>query len=186
MGDDLPDYELGIAILKQELASLAAIVTAVDLDIRNLAAADIAHLPLPYNYKQCEWTLDSNLAYRASDTITFTEADWGTGLNFYPVSMILLVHFRNDGYNLFFHNIEIEMFENDGEDTIKFFNKAFTPLTHPRSSAGDGYLSHLWTTEKIPENRIDSDKEFEIEFYNNCGQQIDSSDAKIFVVGTAV
>ena len=139
MGDDLPDYELGINVLKQALASLTAVVSATSLDIRTLNSTDKANIGIPYNTTTLKDSEDDQLN-TAIKTFSFTASDWGAGLNWvtYAVSCILgtpstdFMTKKEEGFRLSLYN---------DDDDVSIINTYNARKNRPVLSDGAYYLA---------------------------------------------
>ncbi len=189
MGSDKPDYTLGINILAQELANLTAVVTASALDIRALNSSDIAHVALPYNFIPLRWLTEDAIADSASDSKTWTQADWGTGKDFYVISIAyriwILSAKANNAYVKFYQGFRFELQEIKAQPPhpmVDQFN--VNPMSNP--PVIDTATFTVSGTRLCNNNKVESGNNLRLMLYNECGTEIGVLAMDAYVLGMAV
>ena len=212
MGDDLPDYELGINVLKQALATLTAnvnqlatveidvvaqslsdltaVVTATALDIRALDPLDLAHEPLPYNYKALTWFLAATCDDGGTQDKGWNVNDWGAGKDFYPIAISFSFGWQSIFTNNIFINRDqgvridlIEALAGAGDDPV-LLRENITPFSHPLVKKGSGY--YAVGSFNLPKNKIDVGNSLVIRLSNDSGGDLGAGSIEITVMGMAV
>lgn len=186
MGDDKPDYTIGVDLLTQTVASLTAVVSAVALDIRALNESDIAHLSLPYNYKTVLATNEDAISHDNSETVSLDDSDWGTGKDYYVVGLVILFNFTVNNYYKYWHGVGVQSRENEGGERPEIFYKTYNPLTDPPYRASEGGNGFLRRTEKADDNKVDSTSDLDTVFYNYSGADMQASTMQVRYIGVAI
>lgn len=189
MGSDKPDYTLGINILAQELANLTAVVTATALDIRLLGSQDIAHAGLPYNYEFLYYENDATVDDQDSDDENFSESDWGTGKDFYAVSIayqiLITSAMANNAYVKFYQGFRFEIQETRDSAPHPYVEKfQVNPMTHPPTQEASSFW--IIGNRLLSNNKFDSGNLLKFKISNECGKNLGALSIKCTILGMAV
>lgn len=142
------------------------------IDIRPLSIQDKAHEPLPYDYTSIVVQNVEEITDGDDETIVKTQADWGTGLDFYVTNIFILLDVPNNGYLDAWEGFAFDIYEDDGATYPGVLAKTLTPINYPAarfSETGNGELYYNFRTEK---NKVNAASSLVVVFENYCGVTI--------------
>lgn len=155
-------------------------------DIRPLGPQDKPHASLPYDYFSLYFYNEEAIAQGGAEVIEFTQADWGTGKNFYVSDIFTLFTLPVGSYAELWEGIGIVIYEDDGVSYPGIFDRILTPRNYPAmktSEAGGGSVFYNFIVNK---NKVNAANKLAIEVQNMCGEDLSAGALTFTISGIAI
>ena len=162
------------------------------MDIRPLRSEDKAHIPLPYEYVSLGGSNESEVANGDNYVETFTESDWGEGLDFYFLALTMSVWFKDKSFlewNQCMNILALEQKQvGPGWSTINYLvGETINPSRYQTYRVfSTVWVGQLYLTFKGDMDKVSSNNRIGMFIENRTGDVIEGSDITIYLKGVVI